>query len=117
MPMYEYECQSCGVHFERWQRMTDESLTSCEQCSGSVRRVIFPVGIIFKGSGFYVTDNRKNGANGKSDHKDGDKAETKSETKTESKAGARSGGDAKANGTSPSEGSKSGEKAGAASGT
>jgi len=59
MPIYLYECDSCGVRFERIQRMSANPLTECPECDGHVHRVIQPVGIIFKGSGFYVTDNRK----------------------------------------------------------
>jgi len=58
MPLYEYECESCGVRFERRQHMEDEPVKVCPECGGSVHRLIQPVGIIFKGSGFYVTDNR-----------------------------------------------------------
>jgi putative FmdB family regulatory protein len=46
------------MQFERMQRMSDDPLTECPECDGHVRRIIQPVGIIFKGSGFYVTDNR-----------------------------------------------------------
>ena len=59
MPIYLYECHSCGVRFERLQRMSAEPLTHCPECDGEVHRVIQPVGIIFKGSGFYITDNRQ----------------------------------------------------------
>ena len=59
MPIYLYECDSCGVRFERMQRMSADPLTECPECDGHVHRVIQPVGVIFKGSGFYVTDNRK----------------------------------------------------------
>jgi putative FmdB family regulatory protein len=58
MPLYEYECESCGVRFERRQHMEDEPIEECPECGGHVHRLIQPVGIIFKGSGFYVTDNR-----------------------------------------------------------
>jgi putative FmdB family regulatory protein len=58
MPLYEYECEDCGVRFERRQHMSDEPVTVCPECGGTVHRLIQPVGIIFKGSGFYVTDNR-----------------------------------------------------------
>lgn len=58
MPLYEYECESCGVRFERRQHMEDEPIRVCPECGGEVHRLIQPVGIIFKGSGFYVTDNR-----------------------------------------------------------
>ena len=59
MPLYEYECESCGIRFERMQHFKDEPLTVCPECEGHVHRVIQPVGIIFKGSGFYITDHRQ----------------------------------------------------------
>ena len=59
MPIYLYECGSCGVRFERMQRFSEEPLTECPECDGHVHRVIQPVGVIFKGSGFYITDNRQ----------------------------------------------------------
>jgi putative FmdB family regulatory protein len=59
MPTYEYECTNCHIHFERHQRITDAPIQTCPECAGEVRRVFYPVGVIFKGSGFYVTDNRR----------------------------------------------------------
>ncbi len=59
MPLFEYECEQCGVRFERLQRKGDSVTGKCPECGGSVRRLIQPPGIIFKGSGFYVTDNRR----------------------------------------------------------
>ncbi|MDR2069737.1 MAG: zinc ribbon domain-containing protein [Spirochaetaceae bacterium] len=57
MPTYEYECKSCGYLFEVFQTMSEDPLTSCPQCGKEVRRLINGgSGIIFKGSGFYVTD-------------------------------------------------------------
>ena len=58
MPLYEYQCGTCGVRFERRQHINDEPVKICPECGGEVHRLIQPVGIIFKGSGFYVTDNR-----------------------------------------------------------
>jgi putative FmdB family regulatory protein len=58
MPIYVYRCDTCGLTFERRQRMTEAPLQDCPECEGHVQRVIQPVGIVFKGSGFYVTDNR-----------------------------------------------------------
>ena len=63
MPTYEYECETCGIHFERWQRITDEALKQCPECDGPVHRVLHPVGIVFKGSGFYPTDYRSSSYN------------------------------------------------------
>ena len=59
MPIYIYECDDCCTRFERLQRFTDEPLSDCPKCGGHVRRIIQPVGVIFRGSGFYVTDNRQ----------------------------------------------------------
>ncbi|AEJ19329.1 FmdB family zinc ribbon protein [Gracilinema caldarium] len=57
MPTYEYECKTCGHNFEVFQNMSDPALTSCPECGNEVRRLINGgTGIIFKGSGFYVTD-------------------------------------------------------------
>jgi putative FmdB family regulatory protein len=57
MPTYEYECKNCGHSFETFQSMSDEPLTSCPRCGREVRRLINGgSGVIFKGSGFYVTD-------------------------------------------------------------
>lgn len=58
MPVYEYKCVSCERHFEKFQSVTEEPASQCVYCSGPVKRVIHPVGVIFKGSGFYVTDSR-----------------------------------------------------------
>jgi putative FmdB family regulatory protein len=58
MPTYEYLCQSCGARFEAWQKITDDPIDVCPTCGEHVRRVIFPVGLVFKGSGFYVNDTR-----------------------------------------------------------
>lgn len=59
MPTYDYECRKCGHTFEAFQSMTEDPLTTCPKCKGKVRRLIGGgLGIIFKGSGFYVTDNK-----------------------------------------------------------
>ncbi|MGE5334305.1 MAG: FmdB family zinc ribbon protein [Nitrososphaerota archaeon] len=58
MPTYEYLCESCGHRFEVLQHITDAPLATCPNCSGHIHRVLFPAGIVFKGSGFYKTDSR-----------------------------------------------------------
>ena len=58
MPLYEYKCQECGLRFERRQSFSEDPVKVCPDCGGAVVRLIQPAGIIFKGSGFYVTDNR-----------------------------------------------------------
>ncbi|MBU2008239.1 MAG: zinc ribbon domain-containing protein [Chloroflexi bacterium] len=59
MPVYEYQCGECCHTFERRQRFDEEAVAMCPSCGGKSRRVIHAPPIIFKGSGFYVTDNRK----------------------------------------------------------
>jgi len=65
MPIYEYECLDCGMHFEKMQRFSDPPVTQCPRGHRHVRRVLHAPGIIFKGSGFYITDYaRKSGSSG-----------------------------------------------------
>ena len=59
MPTYEYECNLCHFHFERRQRFDEEPVAICPECQGKARRVLHSAPVIFKGSGFYITDNRK----------------------------------------------------------
>ena len=59
MPTYVYACDSCGAQFEQFQSFKDDPLRACPSCAGAVRRVFQPVGIVFKGSGWYITDSRK----------------------------------------------------------
>jgi putative FmdB family regulatory protein len=76
MPTYEYQCKTCGHQFEQMQRFSDPPLTECPKCSGQIRRVIFPAGVIFKGSGWYITDSRKSSASETGDKADkGDKGD------------------------------------------
>ena len=59
MPIYTYRCKNCGVQFDRHQYFDDKPLTRCPECSkDALRKVYLPVGIVFKGSGFYATDHR-----------------------------------------------------------
>lgn len=74
MPTYEYECTCCSSRFELKQSFGDNTPVPCPRCGGSTRRVFSPVPVIFKGSGFYVTDNRDNHNN--SSH-EGDADKTK----------------------------------------
>jgi putative FmdB family regulatory protein len=56
MPTYGYECINCHIGFETIQSIKDDPLTTCEACGGTLRKKVYPVGIAFKGSGFYVND-------------------------------------------------------------
>ena len=58
MPTYDYQCRSCGNVTEVIHSMVEDGPTICERCGGELRRVLYPSGIIFKGSGFYRTDSR-----------------------------------------------------------
>ena len=72
MPMYEYECESCGKKFDRIQKFSDPPIEKCEFCSGKLHKVFSPPVFIFKGSGWYVTDYAKKNSsipkNGKDKH-------------------------------------------------
>lgn len=81
MPTYGYECLECKEKFEIVQRITDTPLKEHDGCGGALRKLLYPVGIVFKGSGFYVNDYARAGA------KEGERA---SESKTETKAEAKS---------------------------
>ncbi|MEO8358189.1 MAG: zinc ribbon domain-containing protein [Chloroflexota bacterium] len=88
MPVYTYRCESCGVQFERHQSFTDAPLKTCPECrKKSLKKVITPTRIIFKGSGFYATDHRSPSGDvsreSKSESKSTETKETKSsETKS-----------------------------------
>lgn len=75
MPTYEYKCDTCGYIFEEFQSINDEPIKICPKCGGNVKRIISGgVGLIFKGSGFYITDYKRGNS------KNGSNSETKTET-------------------------------------
>jgi putative FmdB family regulatory protein len=67
MPIYGYRCTECGHELEVLQSMSAEPLKVCSECGGALRKLLYPVGVQFKGSGFYTTDYRNGGAKSKSD--------------------------------------------------
>jgi putative FmdB family regulatory protein len=94
MPTYGYRCGNCGHEFEIVQRISDEPLTTCPQCQGKLSKMLYPVGISFKGSGFYTTDYKgvakgsaasSNGSASSSEGGGDSKPEAKPEAKPESK--------------------------------
>jgi len=93
MPTYTYQCENCGIRFDQFHKFSEEPLTICPECGEPALRKIFqPVGIVFKGKGFYATDNRSpSGQTYTSDKEDSAKKEperktdTKSEDKTKKK--------------------------------
>jgi putative FmdB family regulatory protein len=93
MPTYGYRCSNCGHQFEIRQSFSDEALKVCPKCQGKLTKVVYPTGVIFKGSGFYTTDYKtadksgeSNGSKPSSDAKPESKPDTKSEPKSESKS-------------------------------
>ena len=100
MPLYEYECGKCLHRFELRRHFGEDGGAACPQCSTIAQRIFSPVPILFKGSGFYITDSRKNTeeeskskaevkaetkADNKAENKGDNKADTKAENKTEAK--------------------------------
>jgi putative FmdB family regulatory protein len=99
VPTYQYVCTECGGQLEAVQKFTDDPLTVHEDCGGRLRKVFSPVGIVFKGSGFYKTDSRSSGSSSSSS--------SSSSKENGSKEGGSKEGGAKESGTSSSESSSS----------
>jgi putative FmdB family regulatory protein len=85
MPIYEYECLECGVYFDRLQRFGDPKPETCPNGHPQVHRLLSQPAVIFKGSGFYVTDNSSNGKSFQSSHK-GKKPKSGPKPKKETKS-------------------------------
>jgi putative FmdB family regulatory protein len=83
VPIYEYECGQCQFHFERKQSFDEEPVAICPHCQGKARRVIHSTPIIFKGSGFYITDSRKHSKS--EEHKKPEKSKEESSVKEKGK--------------------------------
>lgn len=82
MPIYEYECEQCGNRFDRVQSMQAEPVRQCPECAGLVHKVFHPAGIIFKGSGWYITDSRKATSSAVTSETKSNGGETKPEAKS-----------------------------------
>ncbi len=76
MPLYEYQCESCGHRFERIQKFSDPPIDACPSCGGPVRKLISSPAIQFKGSGFYITDYVKSGQSEKGGESKGTREST-----------------------------------------
>jgi len=83
MPIYEYECTTCGMRFERMQRFGEAPPTHCPQGHSGVRKVLSPPLIIFKGPGFYCTDNRSKGNRKESGNREESGKDTKRDSDTD----------------------------------
>lgn len=88
MPTYDYQCKECGHRFDVFQSITAEPLKTCPECAGTLERLINGgAGLIFKGSGFYLTDYKKsNGEKGDKSEKSADKSPAKSESTASDKS-------------------------------
>ncbi|MBB4856571.1 putative FmdB family regulatory protein [Mycobacteroides chelonae] len=84
MPTYSYACADCGDKFDIVQAFTDDALTVCQKCSGTLRKLFNSVGIVFKGSGFYRTDSRSGSVDAASKSDSGSKSESKSSSDSSS---------------------------------
>ena len=116
MPTYQYVCTECGGQLEAVQKFTDESLTVHEDCGGRLRKVFSPVGIVFKGSGFYRTDSRSAGSsnassaaggNGSSSSAAASSSDSSASSSDSSSSSSKSGGDSSASSSSASAASSS----------
>ena len=123
MPTYQYVCTECGGQIEAVQKFTDDPLTVHDTCGGRLRKVFSPVGIVFKGSGFYRTDSRKGSAasvnasssssdssSSAGDKKSGDGDKKAGDKKAGDKSSSSSSSDSSSSSSSSSSGKSSGEK-------
>ncbi len=74
MPTYGYQCKECQHEFSVFQAMKDDPIKICPQCQGAVKRLMYPVGIVFKGSGWYINDSRPADKSEKAEKAEGDSA-------------------------------------------
>jgi putative FmdB family regulatory protein len=115
MPLYTYQCEACGVRFDARQKFSDDPITECPECGGHTHRVPQPVGIVFKGKGWYSTDSKgrsnlavppaKDSADGKAKKPAGD--DTKSAQSDTGDTGSGTSAKPDANTSSADSGSKS----------
>jgi putative FmdB family regulatory protein len=93
VPIYEYRCDDCGTSFEVLQRMSDDPLETCEKCGGRLQKVLHPVAIHFKGSGFYTTDYGKGSRQRPGGRDGGSESSSEGSSEAASSGGASSGTD------------------------
>jgi putative FmdB family regulatory protein len=115
VPTYQYLCTECGGQLEAVQKFTDEALTVHEDCGGRLRKVFSPVGIVFKGSGFYRTDSRGSGSSDASPSKENGSKENGSKENGSKESGSKESGSSSSSSDSASSSSKSGGDSSSAS--
>jgi len=113
VPTYQYVCTECGGQIEAVQKFTDDPLTVHDACGGRLRKVFSPVGIVFKGSGFYRTDSRKGASSGSSPVSDSPSKDSpskdsssKESSSKDSSSGSTSGGASSSSSSSSSSGTE-----------
>ena len=84
MPTYHYRCSACNHSFDQFQKFSEDALTECPECSGLIRRVPQPVGIVFKGSGWYINDSRDSRSKASKSPESSDKSDSPAPAKSES---------------------------------
>jgi putative FmdB family regulatory protein len=112
VPTYQYTCTECGEPLETVQKFSDQPLTVCPACGGRLRKVFSPVGIVFKGSGFYRTDSRKSATAAAPATMEKEKSSAESSSSTSSDSGSSNGSadKAAAKKTEPAKSSSASEK-------
>jgi putative FmdB family regulatory protein len=107
MPVYEYECSACKHRFERSQRFSDPPVSECPECGSPVRRLLFPAGVVFKGSGWYITDSRKPAGDASSSTSSSSEKSEAAGGKTETKSESGTGGSSKSESSATTSAAKS----------
>jgi putative FmdB family regulatory protein len=110
VPTYQYACTDCGDKSEVVQRFTDDPLTVCTVCGGRLRKVFSPVGIVFKGSGFYRTDSRDSKTSVTAGSSNGSNGSEKKESSSDSKSASSESGSSKSSDSSASADKKADKK-------
>ncbi|WP_343973685.1 FmdB family zinc ribbon protein [Kribbella koreensis] len=117
MPTYQYQCTECGNSLEVRQSFTDDALTVCPECQGTLRKVFNAVGVVFKGSGFYRNDSRSSGTStlpAKSESSSSSSSESSSNGSKASSSDSSKGSSSSSSGSSGSSGSSSSSNTSAA---
>ncbi len=91
MPTYVYGCDACGHQFERFQKFSDDPIRECPQCHSKVRRIFQPAGIVFKGSGWHITDYKRSSNGGETSSNGETKTDAAKPAASESKSAPKNG--------------------------
>ena len=111
MPTYQYTCTECGEPVEAVQKFTDAPLTVCAACGGRLRKVFSPVGIVFKGSGFYRTDSRNGSGAAAKDKQSADSSAKTPSTESAANGSGSNGSGSNGNGSADKPAAKKSEPA------